>query len=43
MTDITGLKNFAYDQVARIGLPAVYLAVSPPLIGFYDNLNDNAS
>lgn len=42
MTDITGMKNFAYDQVARIGLPAVYLAVSSPLIGFYDNLNDNA-
>jgi hypothetical protein len=41
MTDITGMKNYAYDQASKIGIPAVYLAVSSPLIGFYDNLNDN--
>jgi hypothetical protein len=41
MTDITGFKNYSYGQIGKVRIPLVYLAVSSPLIGFYDNLDPN--
>lgn len=41
MTDITGFKNYSYGQAGKLGIPLVYLSVSSPLIGFYDNVNPN--
>lgn len=38
MTDITGFKNFSYDEVKKVIVPTIYLKVTTPELGYYENV-----